>query len=94
MLPSHYEDQWSLERAAFRDRGPPQVDLVLTRVGSKWDAQHRLAWDRSWSDARLLDEYARLKASPQRYAERKTEFFERIVGLLPQEDECRLGGHS
>ena len=82
VYPPLYEEQWDADWAAFREPGPPQVDLVLTRRGSKWDAHHRLAWDLLRRDRRLLDEYAKLKSSSERYAERKADFFERVVRRL------------
>jgi len=83
LYPPLYEEQWSREWAAFRVEGPPQVDLVLTTHGSKWDARHRLTWDLLRRDDALVAEYAALKEVPDAYAERKAEFFERLVRLLP-----------
>jgi GrpB-like predicted nucleotidyltransferase (UPF0157 family) len=82
LYPPLYEEQWTQEWAAFRVVGPPQVDLVLTKCGSKWDAHHRLAWCLLRRDEKLVAEYAALKALPDAYAERKAEFFERLVRLL------------
>jgi GrpB-like predicted nucleotidyltransferase (UPF0157 family) len=82
LYPPLYEEQWSQEWAAFRVAGPPQVDLVLTKRGSKWDAHHRLAWDLLRRDDALAAEYAALKEVPDAYAERKAEFFKRVVRLL------------
>src|SRR3954468_14380018 len=45
LYPPLYEDQWRDDWAAFRHPGPPQVDVVLTRPGTKGDAHHRRAWD-------------------------------------------------
>ena len=67
---------------------------MLTRRASKSDAHHRLAWELLREDERLLAVYATLKESPRRYAERKAAFFERIVSLLPPEDERMLREHS
>ena len=88
-----YDDQWSDTWAAFRDPGLPQVDLVLTKRGTKWDAHHRLAWYLLRRDSELRDEYAALKEEPQDYAQRKAAFFEAVVGLLPVDAEQVLGGH-
>jgi len=77
-----YEEQWSDDWAAVRMDGAPQVDVVLTRQGTKWDLHHRLAWDLLRGDEQLLAEYAALKAVPTSYAERKALFFERVVRLL------------
>jgi GrpB-like predicted nucleotidyltransferase (UPF0157 family) len=77
-----YEDDWRDDWAAFRDPGPPQVDLVVTQPGTKGDAHHRRAWELLASDPGLLAEYRRLKASSQDYEQRKAAFFERVVTLL------------
>jgi hypothetical protein len=82
VYPPLYEEQWSDDWAAFRSPGSPQVDLVLTTRGSKWDAHHRLAWDLLQRDGVLLAEYHAMKQERTRYAERKREFFERVVRLL------------
>jgi GrpB-like predicted nucleotidyltransferase (UPF0157 family) len=74
-----YEDHWSDTWAAFRAPGPPQVDVVLTRRGTTWDALHRRAWELLRDDPALLEEYAEAKQTP----EGKHEFFERVVRLLP-----------
>jgi len=68
--------------AAFRDPGPPQVDLVVTRFGTKEDAHHRRAWELLAQDAGLLEEYRALKAVEGDYEQRKAVFFERVVTLL------------
>jgi GrpB protein len=80
--PPLYEDEWRDDWAAFRDPGPPQVDLVVTRPGTKGDAHHRRAWELLASDPGLLGEYRRLKASSEDYEQRKAAFFERVVSLL------------
>ena len=90
LYPPLYEEQWTQEWVAFRVVGPPQVDLVLTRRGSKSDAHHRLAWYLLRRDAALVAEYAALKEIPDVYAERKAEFFERLVRLLPPDAERLL----
>jgi GrpB-like predicted nucleotidyltransferase (UPF0157 family) len=77
-----YEDDWHDDWAAFRDPGPPQVDVVVTRPGTKGDAYHRRAWELLASDPGLLAEYRRLKATSERYEERKAAFFERVVAML------------
>jgi GrpB-like predicted nucleotidyltransferase (UPF0157 family) len=82
--PPLYEDDWRDDWAAFRDPGPPQVDLVVTRPGTKGDAHHRRAWELLASEPGLLAEYRRLKASPEEYEERKAAFFERVVTLLEE----------
>jgi hypothetical protein len=61
VYPPLYEEQWSDDWAAFRSPGSPQVDLVLTTRGSKWDAHHRLAWHLLQRDEVLLAEYHTLK---------------------------------
>jgi hypothetical protein len=71
MYPPLYEAQWSDEWAAFRVEGPPQVDVVLTKSGAKWDAHHRLAWDLLRDDRSLLAEYVALKREPADYETRK-----------------------
>lgn len=83
VYPPLYEAQWADDWAAFRSPGPPQVDLVLTTRGSSWDAHHRLAWQLLRSDDALLRVYSSLKQEKEGYAERKREFFERVVLLLP-----------
>ena len=77
-----FEEDWRDDWAAFRDEGPPQVDLVVTRVGTKGDAHHRLAWQLLAEDAGLLAEYRALKANGGDYEQRKAAFFERVVALL------------
>jgi len=41
LYPPLYEDQWRDDWAAFRLAGPTQVDVVVTRPGTKGDAHHR-----------------------------------------------------
>jgi hypothetical protein len=79
--PPLYEDEWSDDWAAFRDPGPPQVDVVLTRPGTKGDAHHRLAWELLLADAELRMEYERLKAAGMSGAQ-KALFFDRVVAIL------------
>ena len=78
-----YEDEWRDDWAAFRTPSSPQVDIVVTRRGTKGDAHHRRAWDLLATDDRLLADYRALKATSENYAERKAAFFERVVSLLP-----------
>ena len=80
-----YPNNWSDDWAAFRELGPPQVDVVLTRRGTKWDARHRIAWDLLRQDRELRAEFAAIKASPTDYQQQKSEFFERIVARLQSE---------
>ena len=82
LYPSLYAGDWSEDWAAFRELGPPQVDVVLTRRGTGWDARHRLAWDLLRRDPDLRAEYATIKAVPTSYEERKAEFFDRVVTRL------------
>src|SRR4051794_19707773 len=58
-----YEEEWRSDWAAFREPGPPQVDIVLTVRGSSGDARHRRAWDLLLADASLRAEYTRLQAA-------------------------------
>lgn len=81
IYPTLYEKQWNDEWAAFRVQGPPQVDVVLTKLGTKWDAHHRLAWNLLRDDPMLLAEYTALKRDERQ----KAIFFERVVRLLPPE---------
>jgi GrpB-like predicted nucleotidyltransferase (UPF0157 family) len=80
--PALYADEWRDDWAAFRDPGPPQVDIVLTRPGTLGDKHHRLAWDLLAGRPDLQAEYRELKATPDDYERRKREFFERVVALL------------
>jgi len=81
-LPPLYADQWRDDWAAFRDPGPPQVDVVVTRRGTLGDKHHRLVWEVLAADADLLAEYRALRQSPVDYEVRKREFFERVVASL------------
>ena len=83
--PTLYEDEWRDDWAAFRDPGPPQVDVVLTRPGTKGDAYHRLAWGSLLADPALRAEYERLKAAGMTAAE-KALFFDRVVAMLPDDE--------
>jgi hypothetical protein len=79
--PPLYEEDWRDDWAAFRLLGPPQVDIVLTRPGTKGDAHHRRAWELILADDVLREEYEHLKASGMDAAQKKA-FFERVVGML------------
>jgi hypothetical protein len=81
IYPPLYEDEWRDDWAAFRMPGPPQVDIVLTRPGTKGDAHHRRAWELILADDALRAEYERLKAAGMDSAQKKV-FFERVVGML------------
>lgn len=86
--PPLHKDEWREDWAAFRLEGPPQVDIVVTRPGTSRDAHHRRAWELLAHDPNLLDEYRRMKlGGPTSYAERKAQFFDRIVELL---DGCSV----
>lgn len=80
--PPLYEDEWRPDWAAFREPGPPQVDVVVTSPGTTGDAHHLRAWDLLLADAGLRREYERAKAAGMT-AEAKRAFFERVVSLLP-----------
>jgi GrpB-like predicted nucleotidyltransferase (UPF0157 family) len=80
--PPLYPEEWRDDWAAFRNAGPPQVDIVLTREGTGGDKHHRLAWRLLAEDPALLAEYRELKASPRDYERRKRDFFDRVVALL------------
>jgi hypothetical protein len=80
-----YEDEWRDDWAAFRHPGPPQVDVVLTRPGTKGDAHHRRAWELLLADEELRAEYERLKAVGMSGAQ-KAEFFDRVVAMLDDAD--------
>jgi hypothetical protein len=82
IYPPLYEDEWRDDWAAFRVPGPPQVDIVITRPGTKGDAHHRRAWDLILADEALRAEYERLKAAGMDSAQKRA-FFERVVGMLP-----------
>jgi GrpB-like predicted nucleotidyltransferase (UPF0157 family) len=80
--PPLYEDEWRDDWAAFRDPGPPQVDLVVTKPGSKGDAHHRQAWEFLAKEPELLAEYRALKRDRTDYERRKAAFFEKVVALM------------
>jgi hypothetical protein len=81
VYPPLYEDEWRDDWAAFRLPGPPQVDIVVTRRGTKGDAHHRRAWELLLVDEALRAEYERLKTAGMDSAQKKV-FFERVVGML------------
>jgi len=83
--PVLHRDEWRDDWAAFRDPGPPQVDVVVTRPGTSGDAHHRRAWEFLAADPALLSEYCSLKAVPGDYEARKAAFFDRVVGLLGED---------
>jgi hypothetical protein len=85
LYPALYEDEWRDDWAAFRHTGPPQVDVVLTRSGTKGDAHHRRAWELLLADEELRAEYERLKAAGMSGAP-KAEFFDRVVAMLDDAD--------
>jgi GrpB-like predicted nucleotidyltransferase (UPF0157 family) len=86
-----YEDVWHEDWAALRDPGPPQVDVAITRRGSRGDTFHRRAWEVLRDRPDLLSEYRRLKATKSEYARhyeyerQKAIFFDRVVEFLPLE---------
>jgi hypothetical protein len=83
LYPPLYEEDWRDDWAAFRLLGPPQVDIVLTKRGTKGDAHHRRAWDLILADEGLRAEYERLRASGMDSAQKKV-FFERVVAMLDE----------
>jgi len=81
VYPPLYEDEWRDDWAAFRLPGPPQVDIVVTKLGTKGDAHHRRAWELLLADDALMAEYERLKTAGMDSVQ-KAAFFERVVGRL------------
>jgi hypothetical protein len=81
VYPPLYQDEWRADWAAFRHPGPPQVDIVLTKRGTKGDAHHRRAWELILADGTIKAEYERLKAAGMDGAQ-KAAFFERVVAML------------
>ncbi|TML32615.1 MAG: hypothetical protein E6G24_09885 [Actinobacteria bacterium] len=79
--PPLYEEDWRDDWAAFRLPGPPQLDIVLTKPGTKGDAHHRRAWELILSDEALQAEYKHLKARGMDAAQ-KAAFFKRVVSML------------
>jgi hypothetical protein len=84
IYPPLYEDEWRDDWAAFRDPGPPQVDVVLTMRDTKGDAHHRRAWELILAEDELRAEYEGLKAAGMDSAQ-KAAFFERVVAILGDE---------
>jgi hypothetical protein len=84
VYPPLYEDQWRGDWAAFRLAGQPQVDIVVTKRGTKGDAHHRLAWEQILADEALQAEYERLKRAGMSGAQ-KAVFFDRLVAMLREE---------
>jgi hypothetical protein len=82
-----HPDEWRDDWAGFRDPGPPQVDVVVTRAGTSGDDHHRRAWEALRVDTALRGEYRELKRTPDRYEERKAAFFERVVAGLDRVDD-------
>jgi hypothetical protein len=83
--PALYPEEWREDWAAFREPGPPQVDLVVTRRGTRGDDHHRRAWELLAETPELLAEYRQLRESRGGdYEARKAVFFERVVALLPR----------
>jgi hypothetical protein len=76
-----YEDEWRDDWAAFREPGPPQVDVVLTRSGTKGHAHHLRAWERILEDDALTAEYERLHAAGMDSVQ-KAAFFDSVVARL------------
>jgi hypothetical protein len=88
VYPALYEQDWRDDWAAFRQPGPPQVDIVLTKPGTKGDAHHRRAWELILVDSELRAEYEHLKAAGMDSATKKV-FFERVVARLGSVGEQR-----
>lgn len=83
--PPLYEEEWRDDWAAFGLEGPPQVDIVLTKPGTKGDAHHRRAWELILANPQLRAEYERLKAAGMD-SPRKADFFNGVVAMLPPQD--------
>jgi hypothetical protein len=81
VYPPLAQEEWRDDWAAFRDPGPPQVDIVLTKPGTKGDAHHRRAWELILADDQVRAEYERLKAAGMDSAQ-KAVFFEGVVSML------------
>jgi hypothetical protein len=81
IYPPLYEGEWRDDWAAFRHPGPPQVDVVLTKRGTKGDAHHRRVWELILADEALRAEYERLQAAGMSGAQ-KAAFFDRVVAML------------
>jgi hypothetical protein len=85
VYPPLYPDEWRSDWAAFRDPGPPQVDVVVTVPGSRGDLHHRRAWEVLSRRLDLQAEYAKLRGRDGDHAEAKRVFFERIVSMVGAE---------
>lgn len=81
LYPPLYEEEWRSDWAAFRDPGPPQVDIVLTKRGTRGDAHHRRAWELILASESLKAEYTGLKAAGMDGTQ-KAAFFDRVVAML------------
>lgn len=81
VYPPLYEEEWRDDWAAFRDPGPLQIDIVLTKRGTPGDAHHRRAWELILADDTLKAEYERLKAAGMDSTQKAT-FFGRVVAML------------
>jgi hypothetical protein len=79
--PPLYEGEWREDWAAFREPGPPQVDIVLTKPGTEGHAHHIRAWDLILADESLKAEYASLKSAGMNSAQ-KAAFFDHVVAKL------------
>jgi 16S rRNA (adenine1518-N6/adenine1519-N6)-dimethyltransferase len=73
--PPLHRDEWRDDWAAFRLDAHPQIDVVVTRVGTLAHAHHVRAWERLADDPGLLAQYRIAKLD----ATRKREFFDRVV---------------
>ena len=73
--PPLYPENWSEDWRAYRLEGHPQVDVVVTRPGTRSHAHHVHAWERIAADPALLAEYRALERTP----ENKRAFFDRVV---------------
>src|SRR5947209_12026097 len=82
IYPPLHPDEWRDNWAAFRDPGPPQVDVVVTVPGSKGDLHHRRAWDVLARRLDLQQEYADLREGEGDSAEAKRAFFERVAAIV------------
>jgi hypothetical protein len=79
--PPLYEDHWRDDGAAFRLTGPPQVDIVVTRLGTWGDDHHRRSWELILASPPLQAEFESLKSAGMDSTQ-KAEFFDRVVAML------------
>jgi hypothetical protein len=79
--PPLYEDEWRDDWAAFREPGPPQIDIVLTKRGTAGHAHHLRAWELILADDSLRADYVALKSAGMDSAQ-KAAFFDRVVAML------------